>query len=167
MPPLLAVAPYARSMYRRIIVPLDGSDHAEAVLPHVEELAKRFEADVLLLRAVTHDYVLHKESMVMESPGLTRSVVERRRDAERESATRYLDAVRARLLAAGVAARVEVAPGPPSAAIIEAAEQATEPVIVAMCTHARSGIGRLAFGSVADDVVRNVRVPVFLIRAPS
>jgi nucleotide-binding universal stress UspA family protein len=40
-------------MYRRILVALDGSTAAEQVLPHVEALAERFGATVLLLRAVT------------------------------------------------------------------------------------------------------------------
>ena len=39
-------------MYKKILVPLDGSKRAEAILPHVEEMAHRFEAEVILLQVV-------------------------------------------------------------------------------------------------------------------
>jgi nucleotide-binding universal stress UspA family protein len=152
-------------MYRRIIVPLDGSDLAEAILPHAEELARRFDAEVLLLRAVSSEHTLYRESAVPDiAPEMSHQLVDQRRQAEAGSAGQYLETVRARLDQAGIRSETRLAPGPAAAAIIEAAEAEEEPVLIAMSTHGRTGLGRLAFGSVADDVLRNVHVPIFLVR---
>jgi nucleotide-binding universal stress UspA family protein len=86
---------------------------------------------------------------------------------QEERAREYLNALSRRLEATGVRirARVEVATAI-ALAILEIArdEQAD---IVALATHGRSGIRRLALGSVADKVVRGSPVPVLLFRPPN
>ena len=44
-------------MYKKILVPLDGSKRAEAILPHVEELAYNFEAQIIFLHVIESHYV--------------------------------------------------------------------------------------------------------------
>ena len=135
----------------RIIVPLDESPLAEAILPVVAELARDREAEVILVRAMT-PYDPAWESATSVHLDLV---------ARAEEALR---SVAARLEARGVrAVRVVVRQGDPAWAIGEAAESHGAD-LVAMATHGRSRLGRLLLGSVAAAVVRSVRVPVLLIR---
>jgi nucleotide-binding universal stress UspA family protein len=153
-------------MYRRIIVPLDGSDLAESVLPHAIELAQRFQARIELLRAVTHMQQLMRESATGQATELGMDVARQRHDSEAESATHYLETTRARLVAQGIEdVRAEVTEGPAVAAILEAVRAAPAETLVVMATHGRGGLQRLALGSVADRLVQELRgVPVLLYR---
>ena len=138
-------------MFRRILVPLDGSALAEAVLPRVTELAKSIGAEVLLLRvAIAHVF-----------PGVDPTEEEVRvvRGAEE-----YVEAMAGKLAEKGIPVRAAVRYGKPAAEIIEHIA-ANEVDLVAMSTHGRSGLSRLVMGSVAEEVVRNAEVPVLLWRA--
>lgn len=138
-------------MFRRILVPLDGSALAEAVLPRVTELAKSLGAEVLLLRvAIAHVF-----------PGVDPTEEEVRvvRGAEE-----YVEAMAGKLAEKGIPVRAAVRYGKPAAEIIEHIA-ANEVDLVAMSTHGRSGLSRLVMGSVAEEVVRNAEVPVLLWRA--
>jgi nucleotide-binding universal stress UspA family protein len=127
-------------MYERILVPLDGSERAAAVLPHVKELASSFGSRVLLLWVVKID------------------------TGDSSPAHDYLDGIRAQLEAAGISARTTVAVGDAAKAILRAADE--EGIsLVCMSTHGLGGIRRLVLGSVADYVVRQANVPVLLVRA--
>jgi nucleotide-binding universal stress UspA family protein len=78
-------------------------------------------------------------------------------------AEEYLATNAALLRARGVNVSWEVRSGRPDDEIVEAArENGTD--LIAMSTHGRSGLGRLLFGSVAEQVLRHADVPVFLMR---
>jgi nucleotide-binding universal stress UspA family protein len=138
-------------MMKRILVPLDGSSLAEAVLPQVQELAKALGAELFLVRAaVAHVF-----------PGADPS--EEEIDVVRK-AEEYVTEVAGRLRDAGIPIHTAVRYG-------EAAEEILEHIrdnavdLVAMSTHGRSGLSRLVLGSVAEQVVRHAPVPVLLMRA--
>jgi nucleotide-binding universal stress UspA family protein len=153
-------------MYRRIIVPLDGSELAESVLPHVLELAQRFDAEIVLIRATAHLQELVRESASPQAPELGIDVAKERLAAESSGAEHDLAQAREQLQRLG-ADRVStrVMEGPAAAAILEAATAEPEGTLVVMATHGRGGISRIAFGSVADRVIRELRgVPVLLFR---
>jgi len=138
-------------MFKNILVPLDGSTLAEAILPQVTELAKAIGAEVLLLRvAFAHVF-----------PGVDPAEEEVR---VVQAAEAYVEALADRLAEKGVRIRTAVRYGKPAGEIIEhiAANGVT---LVAMSTHGRSGLSRLVMGSVAEAVVRNAGVPVLLMRA--
>ncbi len=139
-------------MFRKILVPLDGSALAEAVLPQVTELAKDLGAELLLLRA----------AMAHVFPGVDPTEEEVRVVREAEE---YVEALADKLAEKGARIRTAVRYGTAAAEII-AHIAANEVDLVAMSTHGRSGLSRLVMGSVAEEVVRNAGVPVLLSRAP-
>lgn len=142
-------------MYRHILVPLDGSAIAEQVLPHVEELAKVLGARVTVLR-VTRP--------VDTVGGVPVSTEERWQAEEDAEAIPYLQDLEQRLRARGLETTSARATGPMPATIIAQASGLGADLI-AMTTHGRGGLKRLALGSVAEEVVRHATCPVLLVRA--
>ncbi|HUF53854.1 MAG TPA: universal stress protein [Dehalococcoidia bacterium] len=155
-------------MYDRVLLPLDGSEIAEAVEPHTMALAKKFDSEVILMRVVTPVSKL-LASMVpgRAAAGNTTPVGVEAAHAQLESETRdaaqYLSSVAQRFEAEGVAARTLAIEGEPAQTIIENAKDANVSVIC-MSTSGRSRLGRLIFGSVADEVLRKSHLPLLLIR---
>ena len=146
-------------MFKRILVTLDGSDLSERALQPAFELAKKFEAQVTLLR------VISVESMVLATAGSgpqylqLNDMLEERERAESQA---YLHAIQADWRATGVAVVTRVTVGPAPAMIVQAAEQCSAELIV-MSTHGRSGLNRLLYGSVAEAVLRGSQLPLLLI----
>jgi nucleotide-binding universal stress UspA family protein len=134
----------------RILIPLDGSRLAAAVVPVAEALARDHEAEILLLRALTARRSPDEEAEVQ---------------AEAEA---YLAGVAEELRRRGLpAVEWRVWYNDPAQAIVDAATS-NQVDLVTMATHGRSGLGRLFLGSVAESVVRRAPVPVLLVRgAPS
>lgn len=135
-------------MYKKILVPLDGSEVAEAILSHIEALAGPLSAEVTLLEVLPETGVLP----------------ERARD-EITRAKEYLGQVEARLKDKGVKTRSTLRYGKAAAEIIDYAK-VNDIDLIAMSTHGRSGVSRWVFGSVADKVLRGTNIPILLIRAP-
>ena len=161
---------------RTILVPLDGSELAETVLPHVEALAKQRGAElveVVLLRVCEPGEAAgyYPPSARFETP--TGAVHVMPRDFVRAAAARqkmlakqYLTGVGKRLKDAGLKVSTEVRVGDPAAEIIAYAASAPFNLIV-MATHARSGLRRWAYGSVTTKVLQGVSSPMFLVRTAS
>jgi nucleotide-binding universal stress UspA family protein len=143
-------------MYERMLVPLDGSEVAEAILPFAEQVAGPLDAEVVLLR------VLEPASPVelVASAGVVAPDTFTLRDMD---AKRYLSEIERRLSKKGLRVRTRVAFGLPTDEILAAAK-ATSADPIAMATRGRSGLGRALFGSVAESVLRASPVPVLLIR---
>src|SRR5262245_60655914 len=142
-------------MYRRVLVALDGSLVAEGIIPFIMQIAGPLDIQVVLLRVL-----VPVPAMAIEG---TRQV----EDAEkhRAEAEEYLAGMARELRDKGVRATTEVRRGEPVAKILEGAREAKADLI-AMTTHGRSGLGRLLFGSVAEAVLRQADIPVFLMRLP-
>ena len=155
-------------MYTRILVPLDGSELAEGILPHVEALATKFESTVMLLRATTSVEALPPAPSLGVPPLSTPTagpIFDRTAfaEAEREEAINYLVSLADSLRNRGVNATYEQREGAPAEVIIERARRWSVDLI-AMTTHGRSGLGRIVLGSVADEVVRRAPCPILLAR---
>jgi nucleotide-binding universal stress UspA family protein len=75
----------------------------------------------------------------------------------------YLARIAAELADRGVRVRLKVRRGDPVTEIVEGAQE-VDADLIAMTTHGRSGLGRLLFGSVAEAVLRQAEIPVFLMR---
>jgi len=141
-------------MYKKTLVPLDGSLLAEAVLPHAEALAKSEHAEIVILRVPTTPPTefLSRDPMVA-------SLI--RKDIETESEEYIHDKVTVleneHIKATGVTRE-----GPVSETILDVAEE-THADMIAMSTHGRTGISRWLMGSVADRVVHYSHIPVMLI----
>jgi nucleotide-binding universal stress UspA family protein len=134
----------------RILVPLDGSEAAEAALPVALKLARTSNGHVLLLRVT--------QLRFDRDPSPVEADLARIREAEA-----YLGGLRQRLGADGGQVTTVLWQGSPAAAIVKAVPHYQIEVIV-MTTHGRTGREKDMFGSVAEAVLRGVNVPVLLVR---
>ena len=149
-------APSTTGSYRRALVPLDGSPLAEAVIPpFVIKIARPLDLEVVLLQVVEPLLPLAVESAPVVAPDMT--------DQGRAEAERYLTSVAGDLTREGVRVQTLVRVGTPAEQIVEAAREGSADLI-AMTTHGRSGLGRLFFGSVAEAVLHQSPIPMFLMR---
>ena len=142
-------------MYRRVLVPLDGSRVAEAILPFIEQIAGPLDMEVLLVRVVP---LTSMDVAAMAKEAQAGAPILRELDAQG-----YLAPLVASLKAKGVRAGARVRIGDPATEIVAAAKEINADLI-AMTTHGRTGLGRLLFGSVAEAVLRGSPIPVFLMR---
>lgn len=138
-------------MFKRILVPLDGSELAEGILPTIGELARIHGAEVVLLRAA----LAHTIPGGDPTEAQVRVV---------EEAERYMAEVQREVRDRGVAASSVVRYGQAAEEILDHAATGTFDLI-AMSTHGRSGIGRFILGSVAEKVLRGATTPVLLLPA--
>ncbi|HSB79378.1 MAG TPA: universal stress protein [Candidatus Methylomirabilis sp.] len=148
-------------MYQKILVPLDGSQLAEMVLPHAIAVAKATRAEVTLVTVVTHTTGGPEKAYVETLP----EVVAERRAAATAEAVMYLERVQRGLKEQGVAAHCDSIEGDVADSILGYAEHKGFDLI-AMATHGRSGLDRFLMGSIAEKVVRGSLKPVLLIRVP-
>jgi nucleotide-binding universal stress UspA family protein len=147
---------------RRIMVPLDGSAAAEGILEPARALARlEPDAEMILLTVVQPVSTL----VWLPDPALGAPLpAADLPDPKGERARAYLEGVVRRLTGSGVRvhARVEVAASiVPAILEVARAERAD---VVALATHGRSGLERIALGSVADKLVRGSRTPILLFR---
>ncbi|GAB6909001.1 UspA domain-containing protein [Desulfosarcina cetonica] len=146
-------------MYRKILVPLDGSLRAETILPHVESLALRFDAEVVLLYVdAGSDLMLERDEVADVD-----SFLDRRRELIKKYHL-YLQAIADKWHSAGITAEVRIARGAVVAGIINTAKQ-TSADLVAMASHGEGGEERTFYGSVAASVLNRIDRPLLLIRS--
>jgi len=143
-------------MYKKILIPLDGSATAEAVLPYAEAFAAGFKTAVELLSVIdigamtTHlapDGVRHLDNVIA---------------AEESKCAAYLENVAKRFPHGPAECRI--VRGTAAQIILESALQERD-TLIAMATHGRSGAKRWLLGSVAEKVLRGTTNPLFLVRA--
>lgn len=142
-------------MFKKILVPLDGSDLAARILPQVADLAKSQQAEVVLLT------VGNIGSMVLATEAVP-SVVQEVLAAVKVSAEKNLAAVTAELVAKGIKATTHYREGLPAQEILECATEIGCDLI-AMATHGRGEIAWV-LGSVAEKVVTHATMPVLMLR---
>jgi nucleotide-binding universal stress UspA family protein len=145
-------------MYHTILVPLDGSSRAEAILAHVEQLAQHLESKVVLLR------VIDPAASISGLEGLPIDVTRDLIHQEAAEAEHYLEGKRGELLDRGINAQISVRYGPVVQGIIDAAE-AEGADLVALASHGRTGLARIFYGSVAAGVLNRIDRPLLLIRS--
>jgi nucleotide-binding universal stress UspA family protein len=147
-------------MYKKILVPLDGSQLAEKVLAHAIALAKATGAEVTLVTVIQHVFGAPGKGYVETVP----EVLAERKVAADAEAMIYLERIQRDLKEQGVVAHCDTVGDDVADAIIGYAEQKGFDLIT-MATHGRSGLDRFIMGSVAEKVVRGTLKPVLLIRA--
>jgi nucleotide-binding universal stress UspA family protein len=145
-------------MYTRILVPLDGSETAECVLPYVKWYTQVSDLNELVfLRAVEPFQVAGALEAVI--------ITEEREHIEEDAvslAQKYLDKVAADYRSDNFQTSTVVKVGKPAKVVEEYADK-NEVDLVIMATHGFSGVQRIFRGSVADEVLRTARVPVLLV----
>ena len=148
-------------MYSKIMVPLDGSELAECVLPHVEAFISQCQIRTIIFvrvvesipPAVAGEYAISMEQL--ES-----------REAERKSAAEnYLKQVIVRLKSDETKMEAEVMIGRAADRLSDYAEN-NDIDLILMATHGSSGVSRWIRGSVAERILRAASVPVLMVPAP-
>jgi nucleotide-binding universal stress UspA family protein len=144
---------------RAILVPLDGSASAEAALPVALALVRRNDARLVLATAI--------EPPPSVRGGQGALVFDQRLDTERRAAMRqYLRQVTVRLLGEDGSLPIEARflEGPAAATIVQAAQESGAELVV-LTSHGHGGASRLWLGSITDALVRQLRVPILVLRA--
>jgi nucleotide-binding universal stress UspA family protein len=153
-------------MVRKILVPLDGSQLAEQVLPRLQAIVECRGAEIHLLsvapvidnaaaEVMLYPLYVYREQFADETAERQRIETE---------LLNYLQGIARDLESLGASVRCTVHFGSPAEEILSYTSQ-NNIELIAMCTHGRSGLARWAYGSVADRVLRAASCPVLLVRA--
>jgi nucleotide-binding universal stress UspA family protein len=145
-------------MYKKILVPLDGSKRSEKILPYVEDIAQQHEATIILMQ------VLESPTFVMGPYNTTIYYDQELTDQLVKDSQTYLEALAEQVRERGVAVRVLLEYGATVRTILEVAEREGADLI-AMASHGRTGMGRVFYGSVAAGVLQQADRPLLVIRA--
>ncbi len=170
-------------MYQKIVVPLDGSQLAECVLPHVEAISQGCGVkEVVLFRVVppleqmSTDYLGAEAVELIHATGSTSRVrdmglylsvadIERIHEAAKKNAQNYLNELKGKLDWHGVSIKAKIGVGPAAETIADYVTKNHVDLVV-IATHGRSGVSRFVWGSVADRLLRSVCAPILMVRAP-
>ncbi len=146
-------------MYKKILVPLDGSLRAEEILPHVESLALRLTSEILLLYVdAASDLILERDEVADANAFLEAG---RRRIRKHQL---YLQAIADKWRSIDIATRVLLAVGDVVTCIVDTATREAVD-LVAMTSHGQTGSERTFYGGVAASVLNRIDRPLLLIRS--
>jgi nucleotide-binding universal stress UspA family protein len=145
-------------MYHTILVPLDGSKRAEAILPHAEELARRYSAKVVFLQVVEPSPVIvGPETAYLDQ--YQEAMEEMKKEAEG-----YLAGAKGEFREKGIEVGARVVHGPVVEAILIAADL-EKADLIAIASHGRSGLSRVFYGSVAAGILQRADRALLVIRS--
>ena len=162
-----------------ILLPLDGSEQAESVLPHAETLAKQRgieQVNVVLLRVCEPP---SGPSYYLSEPGVTyaplsepesidsqinwKKYLEGEMAKSKKAAEKYLEKTEKRFQDSSISVQSEILEGRAAEEIVEYANRNPFNLII-MSTHPHSGLRRLVYGSVTENVLQGVNKPVLMVR---
>ena len=163
-------------MRHKVLIPLDRTDYSRQIIPEVKKFVPQSNTDLILLHVATppkleavpipeyRNKMASPEQIItgIVTPGEPRVYLDQLEANLRANIEDELHGEADRLVDEGYNVSIMVKFGKPADEILHAIEQ--EPInLVAMTTHAREGIRRLLFGSVAERVLHHVNIPVLLI----
>lgn len=147
-------------MYSRIIVPLDGSEVAEAALSDATKLSRLTQAPVFLVHVVGFP---QPSAGGLGISDLQQMALADLVEQDTRKAEEYLDNVKTRLEGEGIQVSTQIRQGQVTASLLHGTEPGD---VMVMSTHGRGGLRRWFLGSVAEEVVRKASIPVLLVRVP-
>jgi nucleotide-binding universal stress UspA family protein len=147
-------------VYRRIMVPLDGSKLAECVLPHTETLAKLSKASIELVHVIEPLELPTRGGIALSIDDIKQIESHTQNDTES-----YLHGIVERLKLAGIKARSKILIGKAADSLVDYIHKSNFDLLI-MATHGRSGISRWIWGSVAEKILHSSSIPVLLVRPP-
>ena len=139
-------------MYRKILVAVENSRTDATILAHVEPLARLHGSSLLLVHVADGWMARHREQLNLAE------------SAEMRADRAYLEEVRARFVAAGIAAEAVLSAGEPADQIVKLAVD-HQVDLIAMSTHGHRFLADFILGSTARKVRHAVDIPVLLLRA--
>ena len=143
--------------YRNVLVPLDGSQRAECVLPLANVLTRSHESQLILAHVVCTPEVPRRSPLTQEETGLVDQITER----NRQEATRYLDQLRSRL-SASIETRL-VVEREVTAALHDLIEREHVDLVI-LSAHGYSGGSRWPYGSVALNLIAYGVTPLLIVQ---
>jgi nucleotide-binding universal stress UspA family protein len=147
-------------MYQKIMVPLDGSELAECVLPHVKTLTQGQNVREIMFVRVVEPVRRTSDAFYPLNEKQLQEVDEESKKVARN----YLDQLVARLNYGKTKINSDVLFGNEAENLIEYAEKNKADLIV-IATHGRSGVFRWVWGSIADRILHSAKTPVLMVRA--
>lgn len=148
--------------YQHVMVPLDGSELAECVLPHLDAVASNCKiTTVELVRAVPPIEMHYKAALPFDS-----RQEKQINEAALKEAEAYLQKIKACLNASRMEVKTKVLSGHVSEVLASYLNNSDVDLLL-MATHGRTGPSRWVWGSVADRLLQTCCVPVFLVRPPT
>ena len=142
-------------MYKKILVPLDGSKLSESVLNHVVTIATSCQVPKVILIRVRKPL----DESIWET--MDTEIAEELDQAYHDESVKYLKGIAKKLEKKDIVVETEVLEGNPAEEIIKYSKNNVVDLIT-MSTHGRSGFSRIFFGSVADKVMRQTEIPILL-----
>jgi nucleotide-binding universal stress UspA family protein len=143
-------------MYKKILVPLDGSKLSEHALEHLRIIAGGTKVPKVVLLQIVEPVVIP----LAGGQYAVEQALEAREQADTD-AKNYLDKLAGQLEEEGMSVKTVITHGMPADNILNYATKNKVGLII-MSTHGRSGISRWLFGSVAEKVIRHSTVPVLI-----
>jgi len=152
-------------MYSTIVVPLDMSERAEKILPHVEALCGIKLGKVVLVHVIESNAcipppVVPAAGAAVMPPQVFADQIEELRT----SAEEYLSKIRSILKTKDIESEIVIETGPAAERIVHVAEE-RDADLIAIASHGRTGLSRVFFGSVAAAVLHRSEMPLLLIRS--
>ncbi len=148
-------------MYKNILVPMDGSELAECVLPHVDTIVKGCGAKKVTFIRVVEPVVL---PIGIGGEYFNAQVMTEMEDYETSSAQSYLDELTEKINYEGITVESKLLQGRAAESLIDHALTHKVDLII-IATHGRSGISRWVRGSVADHILHSATVPILMIQS--
>lgn len=148
-------------MFRKLLVPLDGSALAERALEPARAIARAVEGDLTLLRVPTTDLMLVPDAAVLTGYGIMWP--DQSLDLSRHEARDYLATLAKTTTSPDLQLHTQLREGSVAEAILEAA---AEMDLIVMSSHGYAGLNRWLLSSVAERVLHSAPCPVLVIRSP-
>lgn len=156
-------------MYKKVLVPLDGSELAECVLPHLETILDGCGVEEIVFVRVVEPVTLPVGTLTDGGAVFTEMDATRTRerlDAGNEAeASEYLESIVDRYKSKGLKVEMALLKGKAADELIDYIKE-NDADLTIIASHGRSGIGRWIYGSVAERLLRTVCVPILMVRAP-
>jgi nucleotide-binding universal stress UspA family protein len=147
-------------LYQRILVPLDGSQRAENVLPVVTHLAHYHKSQVHLAHVVKTPEMARQMPPAPEDVELTNRVIER----NREEAANYLEQLKSRSYLEGIDVHTHLVTGENAAVALHQIEEQEQIDIVALNAHGYSGNHQWPYGSMVNNFILYGKVPLLIVQ---
>ena len=141
-------------MFRNVLLPLDGSSFSEHAIPYAAAIARRAQARI-------HVVLVHTSAAQYAAEFASTPLVEEWENEFRQKEVRYIDRLVEGMRERGLDATAERLEGEVARRLIQRTEADAD--LLVMATHGRGGLDRAWLGSVTDEVVHHVRLPVLLV----
>lgn len=151
-------------MYKKILVPLDGSHRAEAILIHAQQLASLFEAELIYVQVFELSHLINLPGVEQRDFQALPHIGDQELKKLVDEAQQYLDQKVESTADLGIPSRSRIAYGPIASSIINIAVE-EEVDLIAMASHGCGGLQGVYYGSVAAGVLQRVDRPLLIVRS--